>query len=41
MVNIIEIAFGSKDERALFGAPRFCMESMVSLSSIGCLVSFR
>jgi hypothetical protein len=41
MVNIIDIAFGSKDERALFVAPQFCMESMVSLSSIGRLVSFR
>jgi hypothetical protein len=35
--EIIQIAFGSKGERALFGAPRLCMESMVSLSSIGCL----
>jgi hypothetical protein len=35
--EIIQIAFGSKGERALFGAPRFCLESMVSFSSIGCL----
>ena len=41
MIEIIAIAFGSKDERALFGAPRFYMESMVSLSSISCLLSFR
>jgi len=37
--GINELAFGSKDGRALFEALQSCMESMVSLSSICCLVN--